>query len=59
MTNSYISAKRIFDFYLTKLSEDVTSRDAQFAQQYAHLKLLRYKTNGIKNSLESYTIVTN
>ena len=54
LTN-YSYAKKIFDFFLEKAAED-TSTEAVYAQQYAHLKLLRYRTDALKTSLENYNI---
>lgn len=56
LTN-YAYAKKIFDFFLEKAAED-TSTEAVYAQQYAHLNLLKYRTDTIKTSLESYNIKT-
>lgn len=54
LTN-YAYAKKIFDFFMESASED-GSQEAVFAQQYANLQLLKYRTNSIKTSLESYNI---
>jgi len=53
--NNYTSAKKIFDFFIEKASEDKSSK-AVFAQQYAHLKLLRYRIESLLNPLESYNL---
>lgn len=55
MSLSYIEAKKIFDFYMGELSKDF-SQESQFAQQYANLRLLRLRTKGILDSIESYNI---
>ena len=51
----FIHAKRIMDFYLGKLDQDLTT-DSKFASQYAHLKLMEFKAQSIINSLSSYQI---
>lgn len=56
INNKFTHAKRIFDFYMQKCAEDVESQTSPFASQYANLKLLKYRTNCILNSLESYKI---
>jgi hypothetical protein len=53
--NNYTHAKKVFDFYMTKLSED-DKVAAVYAQQYANLRILRLRTESLLNSLESYTI---
>jgi hypothetical protein len=52
---NFIHAKRIVDFYLMKLDEDLTP-EARFAAQYAHLKLMGFRAQSIVNSLASYPI---
>ena len=56
MTNLYNSAKNIMDFYMEKLDADINNPQAHYAQQYANLKLLKFRTSGIKDALESYDI---
>jgi hypothetical protein len=56
--NNFTNAKKIFDFYLEKCAEDTMNQGAQFAQQYAHLKLFRYRIESTLNALESYKIET-
>lgn len=53
--NRFIHAKRIMDFYLEKLDQD-TSVEARYAGQYAHLKLMSFKSQSVVNSLASYKI---
>lgn len=53
--NNFIHAKRIMDFYLEKLDSDTTP-EARFAGQYAHLKLMSFRSQSIVNSLASYKI---
>ncbi len=53
--NNYTHAKKVFDFYMTKLVED-DKVEAVYAQQYANLRILRLRTESLLNSLESYTI---
>jgi len=53
--NNYTHAKKVFDFYMTKLAED-DKVEAVYAQQYANLRILRLRTESLLNSLESYTI---
>lgn len=57
-TSTYSNARKIFDFFMEKIAEDSLNQDAIFAQQYAHLNLMKFRVSGIKNSLESYRIVT-
>lgn len=54
--NIYNSAKAIMDFYMEKLAEDIENPQAHYAQQYADLKLLKFRTSSIKDALESYEI---
>lgn len=56
INNEFTHAKRIFDFYMEKCTEDISSTTAPYATQYANLKLLRFRTNSILNALESYDI---
>lgn len=44
------------DFYMEKLAEDIENPQAHYAQQYADLKLLKFRTSSIKDALESYEI---
>lgn len=57
INNTYTNAKKIFDFYMEQLSDDF-SQESQFAQQYANLKLLKFRTQGILDSIQSYNIKT-
>jgi hypothetical protein len=57
--STYNNAKKIFDFFMEKASEDTFNTDAVWAQQYANLKLMKYRTQSIKNALESYKIEAN
>jgi hypothetical protein len=57
-TGNFIHAKRIVDFYLAKLDDDMTPA-AKFAAQYAHLKLMGFRSQSIVNSLSSYQIEVN
>jgi hypothetical protein len=54
-TGTFSSAKKVMDFYIARLSEE-ESQEAQFAQQYAALHALRYRTQALKDGLESYHI---
>lgn len=54
--NEYTNAKIIFDFYMGKLQANTDSQGNLFAIQYANLKLLRLRTEGLLNSLYSYDI---
>jgi len=56
MDPEFVAAKNIVDFYIAKLSKDTESKEAVFAMQYAHLKLLRLRTNATLNTLESYNL---
>jgi hypothetical protein len=42
--NKFISAKKVMDFYMKKL-EGEESQGAQFAQQWANLKMMEYRAN--------------
>jgi len=52
---NFIHAKRIVDFYIDKLKDEMTPQ-AQFALQYAHLKLMKFRAQATVNSLTSYPI---
>jgi hypothetical protein len=56
LDQSFNAAKNIVDFYISKLSEDITNPNAVFAMQWSQLKLLRLRTNASLNTLESYEL---
>lgn len=53
--NSFSSSKKVMDFYMSKL-EQSDKPEAQYALQYANLKLMRYRLTCILDSLHSYDI---
>lgn len=53
--NKYSSAKKILDWYMERCDES-DDPGAQFALQYAHLHLARYKSTCILDSLHTYPI---
>ena len=53
--NQFISAKKMMDFYLKKL-ETEESQNAQFAQQWAHLKMMEYRANCMLDTAVNYDI---
>jgi len=55
MESKYTSAKKIFDFYMKKL-ENTETQGAQYAQQYAHVKLQSYRAECVLNSLHAYKL---
>lgn len=55
--NRFANAKKILDWYMEKCDEAETT-EAQFALQYAHLHVARYKSTCILDSLHAYPIDT-
>lgn len=53
--NSFSSAKKIMDFYMSKLAESNTE-EAEYALQYAMLQQLKFRTNACLDSLNSYSV---
>lgn len=53
--NSFSSAKKIMDFYMSKLAESDTE-EAEYALQYAMLQQLKFRTNACLDSLNSYAV---
>lgn len=53
--NQFISAKKVMDFYMKKLSTEET-QGAQFAQQYAHLKMMEYRAICMLDSTYNYDL---
>ena len=51
----FISAKKIMDFYMGQLEKDQT-QGAQFAQQYAHLKMMEYRANCMLDPAYNYDL---
>lgn len=51
----YISAKRVFDFYLEKLQDDSTEQ-SRWALQYFNLQMLKYRGKATLNSLYNFPI---
>lgn len=56
MTNNrYMAAKKIMDFYQSKLEED-ERQQAQFALQYSGLRMARYRMECVYDSVTSYPL---
>lgn len=53
---NYTAAKKVMDFYIKALENDIENSEAHFVLQMAQLKLLKYNTNCYLNTLESYSI---
>lgn len=53
---SYTHAKKVMEFYLTKLEQDKSNPQSQYAMQLAQLKLMKYKVNCLLDGLTSYDI---
>lgn len=51
----FISAKKVMEFYMKQLESDET-QGAQFAQQYANLKMMEYRANCMLNTLYNYDL---
>ncbi len=54
-SSQHYSAKIVFDWYIEKLENDISS-EAQYALQYFNLQLTKYKSQVMLNTLYSYPI---
>ena len=55
ISQNFIDAKRVMEFYLSKVRKD-ENVNAKFAEQFANLNVLRYRLETMLNTLESYDL---
>lgn len=55
MDAKFANAKKVMNFYMTKL-EDSDTTESQYALQYAHIQMVRYRLTCVLDALHSYEI---